>query len=90
MPVQISASLDEVTNQEFGKICEAIGITPTTAITLFVKTVINHKGIPFNPVIPDQISGKKTMEETIGCMEGKIWMANDFDDPLEEFMDYME
>jgi hypothetical protein len=24
-----------------------------------------------------------------GCLKGKIWMAPDFDDPLEDFKDYM-
>ena len=25
-----------------------------------------------------------------GCMKGKIWMADDFDAPLEEMREYME
>ena len=25
-----------------------------------------------------------------GCMKGKMWMADDFDAPLEDFKDYME
>jgi hypothetical protein len=25
-----------------------------------------------------------------GCMKGKIWMAPDFDEPLEDFKEYME
>ena len=25
-----------------------------------------------------------------GCMSGKIWMADDFDAPLEDFAEYME
>ena len=24
-----------------------------------------------------------------GCMKGKIWMSVDFDEPLEDFKDYM-
>lgn len=24
-----------------------------------------------------------------GCLKGKIWMAPDFDEPLEDFKDYM-
>ncbi|MDR1922928.1 MAG: DUF2281 domain-containing protein [Planctomycetaceae bacterium] len=26
----------------------------------------------------------------IGCLKGQIWMADDFDAPLEEFKEYME
>ena len=25
-----------------------------------------------------------------GCMKGKMWMAEDFDEPLEDFREYME
>ena len=25
-----------------------------------------------------------------GCMKGKMWMADDFDAPLEDFREYME
>jgi hypothetical protein len=25
-----------------------------------------------------------------GCLKGKIWMSPDFDEPLEEFKEYME
>lgn len=25
-----------------------------------------------------------------GCLKGKIWMASDFDEPLEGFKEYME
>jgi len=26
----------------------------------------------------------------IGCMSGKVWMADDFNAPLEDFNEYME
>ena len=26
----------------------------------------------------------------LGCMDGKIWMSDDFDEPLEEMKEYME
>jgi len=28
-------------------------------------------------------------EREFGCMKGKIWMADDFNAPLEDFKDYM-
>ena len=28
-------------------------------------------------------------EREFGCLKGQIWMADDFDAPLEEFKDYM-
>jgi len=26
----------------------------------------------------------------LGCMDGEVWMADDFDDPIEEMKEYME
>ena len=28
-------------------------------------------------------------ERVPGCLKGQIWMAEDFDEPLEDFKDYM-
>ena len=33
-------------------------------------------------------SAKRTPQP--GCMKGKIWIADDFDAPLEDFREYME
>jgi hypothetical protein len=30
------------------------------------------------------------MQETKGCLSGKIWMSDDFDEPLDDFKEYME
>jgi hypothetical protein len=32
---------------------------------------------------------KISMEDMLGCMRGKFKMANDFDEPLEDFKEYM-
>jgi len=40
MSVQVSASIDEATKQEFDKVCQAIGVSPSNAISMFVSSVI--------------------------------------------------
>ena len=99
MSIQVSTRIDEATKQQFDKICEAIGISPSNALSMFIKGVINNNGIPFAPVIPsakaDEMqngggTGKMTREEAFGCMQGKIWMSDDFDAPLDDFKEYME
>jgi Protein of unknown function (DUF2281) len=32
---------------------------------------------------------KKSPETIFGIMKGKVWMSDDFDEPLEDFKDYM-
>ena len=33
---------------------------------------------------------KRPLGEIIGLLKGKVWMADDFNAPLEEFKEYME
>ena len=37
----------------------------------------------------DQIK-KRSRSEIIGCLKGKVWMADDFNNPIEELKEYME
>ena len=39
---------------------------------------------------PKTASGKRPRSELYGIFKGKIWMADDFDAPLEEMKEYME
>lgn len=34
-------------------------------------------------------AGKSLNLQGFGCLQGKIWMAPDFDEPLGDFRDYM-
>ena len=47
--------------------------------------------VPTGPIIltftPASIKSKK--EREFGCLKGQIWIADDFDAPLEDFKDYM-
>ena len=40
--------------------------------------------LTFTPKVEQPIK-----ERVFGCAKGKIWMADDFDAPLEDFKDYM-
>ena len=91
MSVQVSTRIDEATKLQFDKICEIIGISPSNALSMFIKSVINHNGIPFNAVAPpSEKVTKMSREETFGCMRGQFLMADDFDAPLDDFKEYME
>jgi len=89
MSVQVSTCIDEATKLQFDKICEIIGISPSNALSMFIKGVINYNGIPFNVVVqPENVSKiqKKAVRPPFeyGSMSGKIWMADDFDAPQEK------
>lgn len=45
MPMTIS--MDEDLKREFSSVCKEIGLTPSTAISVFAKTVVRERAIPF-------------------------------------------
>ena len=89
MSIQVSIRIDEATKRQFDKVCESIGLSPSNALSMFIKGVINYNGIPFNIVASPEAPQKMTREDVFGCMKGKIRMADDFDAPLD-FKEYME
>ena len=52
MSFQISTRIDIETKQKFDEICKSIGISPSTALSIFIKSVINNNGIPFALTAP--------------------------------------
>ena len=62
----------------------SMGLDMTTAINIFLRQAIRKNAIPFRLVAD---SPQKTPK--LGCMKGKIWMSEDFDEPLEDFKEYM-
>jgi hypothetical protein len=57
---------------------------------MLISGMVNHNGMPFTPTVPASKPRKMTMQETKGCLSGKIWMSDDFDEPLDDFKEYME
>ncbi|WP_271272103.1 type II toxin-antitoxin system RelB/DinJ family antitoxin [Aliamphritea hakodatensis] len=43
----LSARIDQDTKLAFTSVCEEMGLSPSQAIKLFAKAVINYGGIPF-------------------------------------------
>ena len=86
MSVQVSTQIDELTKQRFDGVCESIGISPSNALNIFIKGVINHNGIPFSVTAPPEKPSELPFDR--GSMKGKMWMADDFA-PMEEFREYL-
>jgi len=89
MSVQVFIPIDEATKQQFDHVCEVVGISPSNALSMFIKGVINDNGMPFKEEVRSK-KPKRTRAEVFGCMRGKFKMTEDFDAPLEDFKEYME
>ena len=89
MSVQVSTRIDEATKEQFDRICEAIGTSPSNAISMFIKGVINHNGIPFNAAVPPGKISIMPKESTLGkavrppFQNENVWMAKDSNEPQE-------
>jgi addiction module RelB/DinJ family antitoxin len=64
MSVQVSTRIDEATKQQFDKVCELIGVSPSNALSMFIKGVINYNGIPFNVAAQPVVKVPKMSKET--------------------------
>ena len=63
-------------------ILDDLGLDMSTAINIFLKQVVHKEAIPFEIDKSKVVNVKQTRSELRGCME--VWMADDFDAPLEK------
>jgi len=67
-----------------------LGIDMSTAFNIFLTQMVEKKTVPFERDKSKTIKEKIPFSELRGIFKGKIWMADDFDAPLEEMREYME
>jgi len=75
--MQVQAYEGYVENGQFYPTEKPLSITGRF---MAVLTVIDA---PAQPV-------KRPRSEIIGLFEGKVWMSDDFNDPIDEMLEYME
>jgi DNA-damage-inducible protein J len=79
----INVRTDTLLKAKAQAVLESVGLDMSTAINVFLHQIVNKNGIPFEISTPE----KKPIE--FGKFKGEIWMADDFDAPMEEFEEYM-
>ena len=80
----INIRVDNMIKKDAQDVFSSLGMDMTTAINIFLRQVIRLRSIPF----PITAEPERKIPKP-GCMKGKIWMADDFDEPLEDFKEYM-
>ena len=75
------------TDSELKKKAQAVlsdlGLDVSTAVNVFLNQIVYRQGIPFEINKPDSKKAK------LGGWEGKITMSADFNEPMEEFSEYL-
>jgi addiction module RelB/DinJ family antitoxin len=82
-------NIDEHTKQRFDTICESVGVTPSVAISMFITNTVSLDSLPFIEEMPPKKT-KRTRAEMFDCAKGRFNIPDDFNEPLEDFREYME
>jgi DNA-damage-inducible protein J len=77
--VNTNIRIDHDIKEQAQEIFSSLGLDMTTAINMYLRQVIRQSGLPF---AVSAEPAKKTPKP--GCLKGKIWMADDFDAPLND------
>ena len=85
--VNINIRTDSEVKLHAQKLFESLGLDMTTAVNIFLRQAISKNTLPFE-ILPVS-NQKKGNVPRFGSMKGKITIADDFDEPLEDFKEYM-
>ena len=78
----LSTRIDHETKLAFTHVCDEVGLSPSQAIKLFAKAVINYGGIPFE--LRSKTPNSKTLEAIQELENGK---GNTVDDVNQLFQE---
>lgn len=75
---QMSFRINEQTKKEFEELCDQLGMTPTTALTIFIKKMCREQSIPFEVSLYNHET-KTAMNESKNYQS----VSRTFEDPTE-------
>ncbi|MCL1808339.1 MAG: type II toxin-antitoxin system RelB/DinJ family antitoxin [Clostridiales bacterium] len=88
----INVRTDAEVKAQAQQIFESIGLNLSTAVNLFLKQTVRVNNLPF---VVGAMHVSQDEEQTVlpqvrrkpkyGCAKDKIWIADDFDAPLDDF-----
>lgn len=58
----LTTRIDQETKVAFARVCDEVGLSPSQAVKLFARAVVNHGGIPF------ELKARQPNAETVAAM----------------------
>ncbi|MCL2519075.1 MAG: type II toxin-antitoxin system RelB/DinJ family antitoxin [Oscillospiraceae bacterium] len=89
----INVRTDAALKAQAQKIYESIGLDLSTAVNLFLKQTVKTNNLPFAIGVPYAYPSEKIKTKRVsryGVWKGKYSLPKGFDDPLDDFMEYMQ
>jgi len=81
----INIFVDSEIKNQAQDVFASLGLDMTSAIDIFLRQAVEQRNLPL------AVSAEPAKQiPKLGGWEGQIWMADDFDEPLEDFKEYME
>lgn len=92
--MSMTISIDDDLKQEFAEVCKEIGMSPSTAFSVFAKTVVRERRIPFELTAESgRERAQRAYEAEVNAglwesyrqfQEGDYCTAEEFDHMLEQ------
>mgnify|MGYP001660639775 FL=1 len=76
--VNLNIRLDENLKNEFGRICESMGMSMSTAFNVFAKAVVSERAIPFEVKASDDLllGPYNSFDEILNEVDEEIYAEN--------------
>jgi DNA-damage-inducible protein J len=88
MKTNINIRTDSEIKAQAMEILANLGLDMSTVVNMLLHQIVIKKSVPFE--ITTNSEPIKKHKPIFGCMKGEIWTSPDFDEPLQEFTEYME
>ena len=89
--ININVSIDSELKDRAQSIFEALGLDMSTAINMLLYKAIYQQEKPLKVSSEKStVSEKKDRSSAFGCLKGKIHVPDDFNEPLDDFREYMQ
>ena len=87
----INISIDSELKDKAQLVFEPLGLDLSAAISMLLKKAIHQKGMPIMGYsVLSPVSEKKDRRSAFGCLKGLISVPDDFNEPLDDFKEYMQ
>ena len=88
---KINVSIDSELKDKAQPIFEALGIDMSAAINMLLRKAIYRQEIQLEfPSEKSAAHKEKGRSAAFGCLKGKIRLPDDFNEPLDDFGEYMQ
>jgi len=77
--------LDENLKAEADEVFASMGLDTSTAVRLFLVAAVETRGLPFEVKARNGAAVRKPFQ--YGNMSGRVFIADDFDAPIDDFME---